>query len=255
MTTYIFYHYIAPWIMPPGIQICLALIGFILYRFYPLISKILIVMSIVTLWLVSTPIFSYHLLEILQNRYPVLQTEHFSTPFSHGAIVILGGGSDVSVEKGNHRTVSENTLNRLRYGAFLFNRLHLPLIVSGGRESSSTDSEADLMLNTLREDFSVADALKEDKSLNTAEESQYVALLLKQNHIDGIILVTNAWHMPRSVMSFRHAGIRVIPAPMGYKIYDHHYTFLSYLPDIQALEATRIALHEWIGMLWYQLKY
>lgn len=254
MTTYIFYHYIAPWILPPGMQIFLALSGFILYRFYPRISKLFIATSVITLWLASAPIVAYHLLEILQNRYPALQSKALtSIPFTHGAIVVLGGGSDISVEKNHTETVSENTLNRLRYASYLFNQLHLPLIVSGGREPGSANSEAHLMLKTLQEDFAVTTALKEDQSLNTLEESQYVAALLKQNHMDGILLVTNAWHMPRSVMSFERAGIHVIPAPMGYKVYDHHYTLLSYFPNVQALEATCIVLHEWLGMLWYQL--
>jgi len=254
MTTYIFSHYLTPWFMPPGVQILLAIVGIILFRVRPLLSKILFVISISTLWLASAPIVAYNLLDILQNEYSVLPLQSLNSPyFTHSAIVVLGGGDDTNVEQGNIHTVSETTLNRLRYAAYLVKKTHLPLIVSGGRENGSVESEADLMAKTMQDDFAISTAMKEDKSMNTAEESVYVAALLKQYQLNGIYLVTNAWHMPRSMMSFERAGIQVIPAPMGYKVYDHHYTLLSYLPNVQALEATNVALHEWIGMIWYKM--
>lgn len=254
MTTYIFSHYLMSWIAPPGIQILFILFAIAIYRIWPFLTKSLIVVSVITLWLASAPIVSYRLIETLQNRYPPLSSSLISSsPFSHGAIVVLGGGDDTRVEDDNKKVVSLTTFNRLHYAVYLFKKTHLPLIVSGGREMGSLDSEADLMLKTLRETFSISTAIKEDQSLNTAEESRFVSSLLKQYQFDGIYLVTNAWHMPRSVASFKRAGIRVIPAPMGYQVYDHHYTLLSYFPNIQALEATNITLHEWIGLLWYKL--
>lgn len=252
MATNIVSHYLAPWFLPPGLHILIASLGIALYRLWPTTSKILIIVSIISLWLASAPIVAYSLIESLQNRYPSLQHTPLIQPFSHAAIVVLGGGSDVSVER-NRRVVSEITFSRLRYAAYLHKTIHLPLIVSGGKASIASDSEADLMLQTLQNDFHIPFALKEDKSFTTADESKLLAPILKQHHFDGVYLVTNAWHMPRSVESFTRAKIALIPAPMGYQVYDHHYTLLSYLPNIHALEASTIAMHEYIGLVWYRI--
>lgn len=254
MTTYILLHSLTPWLMPPGLQILLGLLGIIIYSGWRKLGILLMAAGIFSLWLASMPVVAYNLIEILQNRYPVLQLTSFaSQPFSHGVIVVLGSGTGVNIEKNNQYTISETTLNRLHYAAWLHRQMHLPILVSGGRDRGAAASEADLMMKVLQEDYQIQTVLKEDESLTTADEARLLVPILKQHHIDGIYLVTNAWHMPRSVASFTRAHIRVIPAPMGYQVYDHHYTLLSYVPNIQALHTTTIALHEWIGLLWYRL--
>jgi len=247
--------YLRPWLMPPGINILLALIGFSLYFYRRQLGKIFLFLSFISLWLCSAPIFSYHLLEILQNKYPTLTLNSLAQLPAHGAIVILGGGNLISVELGNKPSLSDTSFNRVRYAAFLYHKTKLPLIVSGGREPGARHSEAELMLQTLRESFHITTAIQEDQSHNTADESKFLAPLLKQQGFDVVYLVTNAWHMPRSVYIFQKEGIRVIPAPMGYQVYDHPYTLLSFLPDMHALAATSIAIHEFIGLIWYHLRY
>lgn len=254
MTIYAILPFIRPWFLPPGLNILLAIVGFCCYLHSQRLGKLLLVVSFISLWLCSAPIFSYNLIEILQNKYPSLALTALDQPPAHSAIVVLGGGDFISIELGNKLVVSDLDLNRLRYAVFLHKKTRLPLVVSGGHEAGASQTEADLMLQTLKDTFGVEAMLKEDKSNNTADEAKFLAPILKQKSIEVVYLVTNAWHMPRSVYSFREAGIQVIPAPMGYEVYDHHYTILSYLPDLHALAATSIAIHEFAGLLYYRWK-
>lgn len=247
--------FLRPWLLPPGVNILLALIGFGLYFYRRPLGKIFIFLSFISLWLCSAPIFSYNLIEILQNKYPSLTLDSLNQLSRQGAIVILGGGHLISIELGNKPSLSDTSFNRVRYAAFLHQQTKLPLIVSGGKEPGASYSEAEIMSHTLKESFHITTVIQEDQSHNTADEGKFLAPLLKRQGFKIVYLVTNAWHMPRSVYIFQKEGIRVIPAPMGYQVYDHHYTLLSVLPDMHALAATSIAIHELIGLLWYHLRY
>jgi len=65
-------------------------------------------------------------------------------------------------------------------------------------------------------------------------------------------LVTNALHLPRSVLVFEKQSINVIPISSGI-IIDHQSGWLSYLPNRDALTANMMALHEWLGLVWYKI--
>ncbi len=248
-----FSHYLNPWILPPGLNIVLAILGIFFYWQRPMLGKIFIITAIASLWLASMPIVAYNLIEILQNQFPTLYLNHHNASNKHTAIVVLGGGDAIHVEQHHKHTVSDATFNRVRYAAYLHHITNLPIIVSGGTDGSK-DTEADLMSDTLRNDFGITAMIKEDKSHNTAEESEFLAPIFKQYQFNTIYLVTNAWHMPRSMLNFKkHHTITVIPAPMGYEVYDHRYSILSFLPNIHALDTTTIALHEFIGICGYYL--
>jgi len=250
MSMYLISHYITPWILPPGLNILLAIIGIFFYWRKPILGKIFVFTAIISLWLASMPIIAYNLIDILQNQFTRLYLNHYE-PNKHAAIVILGGGDAIYVEQDNKHTVSDSTFNRIRYAAYLHKNTNLPIIVSGGTDGSK-DTEAELMSDTLINDFGIKNVIKEDKSHNTAEESQFLVPIFKKYQFDTIYLVTNAWHMPRSMLNFtKRNNITFIAAPMGYEVYDHRYTILSFLPNIHALDTTAIAFHEFIGICWY----
>jgi uncharacterized SAM-binding protein YcdF (DUF218 family) len=66
--------------------------------------------------------------------------------------------------------------------------------------------------------------------------------------ITRILLVTNDWHMQRSVRNFEQAGFVVQPAPMGY-IHAPMTWESAYLPSEGGLEITRKVLREFLGLL------
>lgn len=69
------------------------------------------------------------------------------------------------------------------------------------------------------------------------------------------ILVTSAYHMPRSVELFRHLGMHPIPAPANYVGRTNTEPFLiRILPKVDALEQSSTAFHERLGMIWEHLR-
>lgn len=57
----------------------------------------------------------------------------------------------------------------------------------------------------------------EVESLDTRNNAEKSAVLLKASGIERIALVTHGWHMVRAAKDFEHAGLQVLPAPMGFK--------------------------------------
>jgi uncharacterized SAM-binding protein YcdF (DUF218 family) len=255
MNLYSFSHFLQPWLLPPGCNILLIFLGIIIRNQWRLLGKILTLAGLLSLWLFSTPYVAYNLINILQNKYSLLSPGQIDEVQSRDVIVVLGGGDTIDAEYNFRHTVSDVTLHRLNYAAYLSSKTHLPIIVSGGKSIGAIDSEADLMTNYLQETYQITPLLKEDKSLNTADESRLMANILQNNKFATVYLVTNAWHMPRSVFIFECWGIRVKPAPMGYFIYGPGYGLISFLPNIDALKTTSIAMREWIGLVWYHLSY
>ena len=131
---------------------------------------------------------------------------------------------------------------------------HLPIIVSGGKGRNAEKSDAEVMSNVLKNRFNIKKVLKEDKSLNTADESELVIPILKEHQFNRVYLVTDGWHMPRSFYIFQCRGIHTIPAPMGF-IHKPHESPSNFSPSIKALHMSAVALHEYIGLLWYYIRY
>jgi uncharacterized SAM-binding protein YcdF (DUF218 family) len=62
--------------------------------------------------------------------------------------------------------------------------------------------------------------------------------------------------MPRSVFCFEQNGISVIPAPTDYKCArGQRYDIFSFLPSMDSLGNAHLALHEYVGLLFYRLIY
>ena len=96
--------------------------------------------------------------------------------------------------------------------------------------------------------------IMEDRSRNTHENAIFVKPLIAQKPGETWLLVTSAWHMPRSVGIFRKAGVDVVPYPVDYttrgvpRDYRQLNRGLSY-----GLGLTDLAIKEWIGLIVYRL--
>jgi uncharacterized SAM-binding protein YcdF (DUF218 family) len=172
------------------------------------------------------------------------------------AIVVLGGGlTQNAAEYGDSATLKIGTLLRVRYAAKLSKQTGLPVLTSGGQPDKNVNiSEARAMAKVLREEFGVSDVYLEEQSLNTAENASFSRKVLQPLGIDRIILVTQAYHMPRSENEFLKAGFQVLIAPTAFFRKNNFVFPLDFLPSIKALEIESLLLHETVGMLWYKIK-
>jgi len=207
------------------------------------------------LLILSLPAVSEWLASTLEKPY--------QTPFNPAlvqdrqAIVVIGSGlRDNRYEFGASTTVSHRTLERLRYGALLAKLTDLPLLVAGGRVfDPDKPSEAEIMADILEKEFQIAVRWQENRSRNTAENALYSYRLLQSDHIDRIILVTHAFHMRRALIEFSKAGFNVVAAPTGFFSSPEEHDLLDYIPSASAFLTSNLVMHEYLGRLWYWLRY
>jgi uncharacterized SAM-binding protein YcdF (DUF218 family) len=91
----------------------------------------------------------------------------------------------------------------------------------------------------------------EGGSRNTRENAQQVAKLLGERCNQPWLLVTSAWHMPRSLAEFEAVGYRVTPYPVDFWTSDS--TPLTEYSLTGSLLRWQTALYEWLGLLVYGL--
>jgi uncharacterized SAM-binding protein YcdF (DUF218 family) len=239
-------------VLPPGGLLLLGLTGLLLVR--TRFGRSLIALSLIPLLLLSLPATSDLLYLALENA-PVITPQRIAVDQPQ-AIVVLGGGRDLDAPEYGGDTLSPRALARLRYAAKLSRETGLPVIPSGGNPGAIGEAEAVLARNLLQDEFSVPVLEIERRSNTTWENARYTAQLMKQHNIERIILVTDAGHMRRSLYAFQRNGIEPTPAPMNFlSITTQQISpILRYLPSATAFKENCEAVHELIGLLWYQTK-
>jgi uncharacterized SAM-binding protein YcdF (DUF218 family) len=210
----------------------------------------------VRFWLLSTEPVRDVLIHPLEFRYPVLQVNNINKDKS--AIVLLGGGVyENAPEYEGEDALTSYALMRTIYAADIAVRTGLNVYATGGKPfRDDIDAEGDVMVRWLMR-FGVAakQAHAENLANNTWENAVYIHKILNKKGINNIILVTTAWHMPRSIWCFQAQGFTVIPAGVDYLTATHHYDLRSFFPSGLVFAQSSQALHEYLGMFWYQLRY
>jgi len=215
---------------------------------------VFLLIPLICLFLLSLPAVSLFLAKI-PKQYLALDYSVVDKAKPQ-AIVVLGGGfNSYAPEYGVDRVVNTRTLIRLRYTAYLAKKIGLPVLVSGGSVFGDTSkSEASLMASVLADEFNIPVRWLESKSRNTAENALYSKRVLEQDFVNSVVLITHAMHMNRAVKQFERVGLNVIPAPTslpsGFEL-----DVFSFLPSASALEMSSMVIHEWLGRLWYSLRY
>ena len=240
-------NFLAAFALPPLNLLLLGSIGLWLPRRKWKLGRALIFLCVSGLWLLSTPIVANLLIDSLKPS-PIGLTGKEAD-----AIVILGGGRNRdSLEYGGD-TLSRYSLERVRYGAWLAKRLHKPILVTGGAPDGGILSEGDIMRTALQSEFGVETRWVERYSRNTRENARNSAEIVREAGIQRIYLITHSWHLSRAMPEFVAAGLQVTPAGTGYSM-NKGISPLDFLPSAHALDDSYLALHEWIGLLWYRIR-
>lgn len=238
-------------IFPPALNFILIATG-LYFKQKKILSRLFLYAGSVSLVLFCLPVVSNFLLKNLE-KFPALNPPVVVN--DEQAIVVLSGGSYADAKEYAKDTDGFITLQRNHYASFLHKQTGLPILVTGGDIELADNTEASVMTDTLENSFNVKVKWQEDKSRNTAENAIYSATILKESGINSVFLVTHAWHMPRAVMMFEQQGVNVTPAPTVFTDDKDGFSLLDYIPSASALFQTRIALHEYLGILWYKLRY
>ncbi|MHA7878855.1 MAG: YdcF family protein [Saccharospirillum sp.] len=241
-------------LLPPALNLMMMLTAAALWQRFPRLARGLLALAVISLWLLATPWVSQSLSRSLAH-YPSLgQTELVMQAQQAQAIVILAGGMETEAGELGYAAPTSNTLLRLRYGAYVHRETGLPILVSGGRVfEGDGPSLADAMAQDLAQSFRVTTRWREGRSRTTAENARYSADILLPQGIERILLVTESFHMPRSVWAFEQAGFEVSAAPTDLP-QPGPTRLLNWVPNALALQTSSQSIHEWLGLLVYRLR-
>jgi uncharacterized SAM-binding protein YcdF (DUF218 family) len=93
----------------------------------------------------------------------------------------------------------------------------------------------------------------EAKSRNTWENAVFTRELIKPKPGETWLLVTSAWHMPRSIGIFRRVGFPVVPYPVAYRTFGDGRDFQIFASTMENFTLLDMGVHEWIGLFVYWL--
>ena len=179
----------------------------------------------------------------------------------HG-IVILGGAQDPDASVSLGQPVLNEAAERLVVGLELARRFpDARVLISGGSgELAGTRTSearagaimlADLGLDPTR-------ILIEERSRNTHENAVYSLALAEPSEGETLegetwLLVTSAFHMPRSVGVFRRAGFAVVPYPVDFRTMGRDASMPGFATISDGLRRFDVAVREYVGLVAYRL--
>jgi uncharacterized SAM-binding protein YcdF (DUF218 family) len=192
-----------------------------------------------------TPI-GYFLLVPLENRFPVWNA-------SEGApagVVVLGGSIDPDLSSSRGFAVVPVAADRMVAAAELARRFpNIPIIYTGGSADlfSQEAREADYATEYFeRLGLPKGRVTLERASRNTMENASFTRAIANPKPSDHWLLVTSAYHMPRSVGLFRDAGFAVEAYPVDW-LTSNRPVWID--RPLEGLHRTDIACREWMGLI------
>ena len=188
----------------------------------------------------------------LENRF----AKPVRLPADIAGIIVLGGVVDQFISKERGQTSFNSAVERITEFVRLAHKYpRAKLIFSGGSGSLSDQSLKEAhYVGPLLKDLGLdpARVIFEDQSRNTVENARLSKKLAAPGPDDKWLVITSAFHMPRTMGTFRQAGWNVIPFPV-----DYHTTGRETLDPgfhlVHGLGSLGGGLHEWIGLTFYWL--
>ena len=209
--------------------------------------------GLVVLGLLGFEALPHALLRPLENRYPVPPPESVGR---HVGVIVLGGATEhPDIYLAHGQVPLGQAAERMSVPVGLM-RQHsqLQLVFSGGegRLLATGVSEAELAKAFYEQQGVDMRRVKlEAGSRTTRENALSVAALLGERCKEPWLLVTSAWHMPRSVPEFEAVGCQVTPYPVDFRTGDA--TPWTEYSLARSLLLWQTALHEWLGLGVYRV--
>jgi uncharacterized SAM-binding protein YcdF (DUF218 family) len=172
-------------------------------------------------------------------------------------IVVLGGGFEASVNLARGGYELSASGDRFVEAAVLARRFpEAKIVVTGGQGSLVLQGDTDAATAPrLLTALGVAPErlTLEGESRETFENAQFTKAMVEPSPGETWLLVTSAFHMPRSMGLFRKVGFEVTPWPVDYRTTGRERFGLAQDNPIDSLEITQLAVREWLGLLAYRL--
>ncbi|WP_180898070.1 YdcF family protein [Martelella soudanensis] len=206
-------------------------------------------LAVVTLGIACFTNIGTMLMAGLENRFarPALETPP-------ALAIVLGGGisTDISARRGTYvfSRAADRYIEALRLA-----RLYpqMKILVTGGDNalSGNINGEAAPAARFFADHGIAGERLiYEPRARNTAENASLTAALLEKHDLGDArcLLITSAYHMPRSVEQFRRQRMEVTPWPADYRTDGNvRFAFSHDKPMVNAAMLST-ALREWAGL-------
>lgn len=239
-------------LMPPMCLLVAILVGALIALHWRRVGLAIVFAAAIMLYGLCTPWVSEKLLIAVEDRVPQPSPAALA---GAQAIAVLSADVYHGGPDGTASDVGLLTLDRLRLAAHVYRAHPLPILVTGGPDSRGGPAAATLMARALERDYGIAASWVEDRAATTYQNGLFSAAILKAHGIARVIVVTEAWHMPRAIWSFAHAGLVAVPAPTPRLTMARGLDWRGLLPDQDSFARSFYALHEMLGMAYYRLRY
>lgn len=216
--------------------------------------NLLLFLTVILYYLSTTPFLPYFLLKNLEKDYPPPAREKLLE--SKKIIVLTGriyGGKDLDL----HEKFSRETLIRF-YTAVKLKKEdpQREIVIVGGSYEDKNYKGASYLEEFAKSLNIPVKAI--DIPLDTKTSIRVIKEYLLQTTGSSqtpFILVTSAYHLPRSMMIFKKEGLNPIPYPSNYahKLCEPTLSVTSFIPSDVYLTLTNLAFHEYLGMISYKV--
>jgi uncharacterized SAM-binding protein YcdF (DUF218 family) len=172
-------------------------------------------------------------------------------------IIVLGGGVDPVLSAAHGNPVLDAAGARIVIAAALARQYPRARVVYAGGNGDLLQQEAkeaDVAVAVFESLGVMRNRLQiERKSRNTEENVRFSKALADPKPGERWLLVTSAFHMPRSMGIFRKFGFAVQPYPVDWRTRGWSDVLTIQSDFLKGLSLTNIAVHEWIGLVAYRL--
>jgi uncharacterized SAM-binding protein YcdF (DUF218 family) len=241
--------------VPSNALMAIGLLGLVLLctRFRRLASW-LVVTSLVLIAFVGMSPLGNVLLVPLEQRFPPWDPSRGPPPTG---IVVLGGGISPELSLGRGAVALNEGAERITVAVELARRYPDARIIFAGGSGSlrpNAPTEAPYAVREFEALGIPHDRITaEEQSRNTIENAVFARLLADPKPGERWLLVTSAYHMPRSIAAFRAAGFPVEACPVDWRTRGPIDAMRPFFSFIIGLAHTDVAMHEWIGLLIYRV--
>ena len=199
----------------------------------------------------AVPILPYYTVQALEHRFPQPEAQDLNPE----VIIVLGGwqGAGASFTSPDTPPIS-SAGDRLIASLILAKKYpQAKLYFPGGLKLDhigvSEDEISRAAINGLG--LPLSQVIIEGESRNTAENASYIRAMMDDSRQGQVLLITSASHMPRAIGSFQQEGLNPLAYPVDYR------TNAKGMPWTliykKGVDLTKIALHEWVGLVAYYI--
>ncbi len=236
---------------PTNLILCLALLSLVLLFFRRPLGLKLGIAAMIALVVAGLSPLGNMLLTPLEQRFPGLRY-----PDRIDGVIVLGGSYDRIRGYLSTILLDDNSEAMTAVAGLAQRYPDAKIVFSGGTAFTNEHVPAEAAVaKQLFMSFGIEPErlVIEDQSRNTEENARLTFNMITPKPGSHWLLVTNAYHMPRAVGTFRKAGFDVTAFPVGWRTNGWRDFFWPSPSATENLRRVDVAMREWFGLVVYRL--